>query len=88
MFKRVKNLPYLSSQIQILIRSLFRCRRHTDICYPVETCVVSWAMREEQLLVLHTVTNYFGTNPIAYDINDPILDYRYMYQGKYISPCY
>ena len=50
--------------------------------------VVSWAMREEQLLVLHTVTNYIGTNPIVYDINDPILDYRYMYQGKYISPCY
>jgi hypothetical protein len=40
----------------------------------VETFVVSWAMRENKLLVLHTVTNYFGTNLIFYDINDLILD--------------
>ena len=76
MFKTVQNLPFLSEQIQILIRSPLRCRRHTDICYTVETFVVSWAMRENKLLVLHTctVTKYFGTNLIFYDINDLILD--------------
>ena len=45
MFKTVQNLPFLSQQIQILIRSLLRCRRHTDIYYPVQTFVVLWAMK-------------------------------------------
>jgi hypothetical protein len=44
--------------------------------YRVETFVVSWAMRAKQLLVLHSVTNYCGTNLIFYDINDLILDIR------------
>jgi hypothetical protein len=46
------------------------------MCYPVETFVVSWAMRAKKLLVLHTVTNYCGTNLILYDINDLILDIK------------
>jgi hypothetical protein len=46
------------------------------MCHWVETFVVSWAIRAKQLLVLHSVTNYCGTIPIAYDINDLILDIR------------
>ena len=87
--EQIKNLPFLSQQIQILIRSLLRCRRHTDICYPLEKIVVSWSMRENKILVLHTVTNYFGTNLICYDINDLILAQIHVHvSGKYISPCY
>ena len=44
MFIIVQNLPFLPQQTQILIRSLLRYRRHTDMCYQVETFVVSWAM--------------------------------------------
>ena len=44
------------------------------MCYWVETFVVSWGMRAKQLLVLHSVTNYCGTNLIFYYINDVILD--------------
>jgi hypothetical protein len=33
-------------------------------------------MKVKQLLVLHTVTNYGGTNLIFYDINDLIIDIR------------
>jgi hypothetical protein len=54
------------------------------MCYPVETFVVSWAMRAKQILVMHTVTNYCGTNLIFYDINDLILDIRGII-GSYTS---
>ena len=46
------------------------------MCYRVETLVISWAMRAKQLQVLHSVTNYCGTNLIFYGINDLILDIR------------
>ena len=36
--------------------------------------IVSWAMRAKILLVLHSVTNYCGTNLFFYDINDLILN--------------
>ena len=76
MFIIVQNMPFLPSQTQILIRSLLRYRRHNDMCYRVETFVVSWAMSAKKLLVLHSVTNYCDTNLICYDINDLILDIR------------
>jgi hypothetical protein len=68
MFKIVQNLLFLPYQKQILIRSLLRYRIHTDMCYWVETFVVSWAIRAKQLLVLHSVTNYCGTNLIFFMI--------------------
>jgi len=56
------------------------------MCYRVETFVVSWAMRAKKILVLHSVTNYCGTNLIIYDINDLtlllVLHCSYMF-GKY-----
>ena len=76
MFIIVQNLLFLPQQTQILIKSLLRYRIHTDMCYLVETFVVSWAMKAKKKLVLHSVTNYCGTNLSFYDINDLILDIR------------
>jgi hypothetical protein len=38
--------------------SLHHSATISDMCYQVETFVVSWAMRANKLLVLHSVTNY------------------------------
>jgi hypothetical protein len=48
----------------------------TLICATGRNICCSWAMRAKKILVLHTVTNYCGTNLIFYNINDLILDIR------------